>query len=289
MNCPLCGRSGLSEWARSGAYSVLFCSDCRMGMTSPLPTEDDLARVNAENYRVEDRITAYLDREKMFELRYEGVLRRIGAFRDKGRLLDIGCNIGKFLDVAKRRNYETTGVEINSACAEFGRKKFGLEIHDRPLNSIGFPTSHFDVVTLFDVLEHIPDGGSFLAEIRRILKPDGLLVVQLPNLESSMAELTRKDWYWLAMPDHIFHFTPKSIVEYLSKFGFSILKVRTWDVSVDFANNVLTTIGPSGFFGRCLRYLLRISRLIEFIIRIQQQSRLKIEKGALIEVYGRPS
>ncbi len=288
MKCLLCQEPASQTLVKQGRFAVRFCTTCGIGFTCPQPTAEERATINAENYPLANRIATYQERAAMFEARYRRVLHRIKALGGKGRLLDIGCNIGKFLEVARQEGFSVTGVEINQACAEYGRRTFQLEIYDQPLEEIHFPQHCFEVITLFDVLEHVPDGFAFLREVHRILSPQGLLVVQAPNLESAMAEHTGSEWYWLAMPDHLLHFTPRSLARFLENSDFRILKRRTWEPVEDYANNVIATLGPPGWPGRLFRFLLRTSRLVEFKLRLDRHQRWTTLRGGLIEMICRP-
>jgi 2-polyprenyl-3-methyl-5-hydroxy-6-metoxy-1,4-benzoquinol methylase len=285
MTCPVCKGESFSLWAKVGPYSIETCVACGLGITSPLPSSSAIIGTNEEIYSVENRIKAYLSRVDYFKKRYRRYLTNINRFQEGGTLLDIGCNIGLFLTVAREAGFSVVGVELNRACAEYARNTFKIEVFSDVVEKVGFPSNGFDVVTLFDVLEHVPDIETFLAEVRRILKPGGLLVVQSPNLHSLMASLTKGEWVWLSPPDHIYHFTPSSLSRLLESNGFAVRKLRTWEPAREFADNVIVARVAHPFTRRFLLAANDLTRAPALPLAILRRIWRGSRRGALVEVY----
>lgn len=285
MNCPICNNKSFSEWGRVGTYSIVKCMACGLGITSPFPTKEELTKSNIEIYAVEKRVQTYLSRQRYFERRYKIYIKNIQTIKKNGSLLDIGCNIGLFLNVAHQAGFTVFGVEFNKGCADYGRKYFNLDIYSDYLEALAFPDKSFDVITLFDVLEHIPDMHGFMSEVRRVLKRDGLLVLQSPNIDSAMANLTKSKWSWLTPPDHLYHFTPETMIRFLSFHGFSINKVKTWEPAEDFSNNLIEAYQIGGFIGKGLNKILMLTKIVEVPILLLQKYWWSKQKGGLIEIY----
>jgi 2-polyprenyl-3-methyl-5-hydroxy-6-metoxy-1,4-benzoquinol methylase len=256
-----------------------------MGMTSPFPAGEDLTKVNKEIYQVGKRIQMYISRQEYFEKKYEGYIGQIKKYKKDGKLLDIGCNIGLFLKVAKQNGFNATGVELNDECARYGRQNFEVKIFSDHLEKIDFQKDDFDIITLFDVLEHIPDISGFVAEVKRILKPDGLLVIQSPNIGSVMAKLTRSKWEWLCPPDHLYHFTPETIMRFLTSNGFAIKDIRTWEAADDFLNNLIAAYRPKGIIGKLGSKLIKATKMPSYFVSLLQPRWWRKLKGGLLEVY----
>ena len=285
MNCPICNKQEYYEWGKSGTFSILRCKTCGLGITSPVPSPEDLCKLNQDVYTLERRIQTYLSREDYFVKRYGKYIDKIKLYKGGGKLLDIGCNIGLFLKEAQSKGFCTTGIEVNKDCAAYGQEVFKLKIIPDSLENIGFEKDKFDVVTLFDVLEHIPDLKIFINEVRRILRVNGLLVLQLPNIESSMAKITKSKWPWLSAPDHLYHFTPKTIIQFLEANGFSIKEIRTWEPAEDFWNNLIMGYQTDGWINRVCVKILRLSKLPVYFISFIQFLWCNKLKGGLIELY----
>lgn len=291
MICTVCGGTDFYLWGRRGDYSILKCGACGLGVTSPFPAAGQADELNAKTYNGEQRAAVYSSRAREFEERYRGYLARIKGLQPTGALLDVGCNIGVFLSAAREEGFSVTGVEMNASCASYGREKYNLDIRGSSLQAAGFPGGAFDVVTLFDVLEHVPDPRGFLAEVNRVLKSGGLLVIQSPNLDSFMAALLKEKWNWLTPPDHLYHFTPRAMQSLLGQQGFIVRELRTWEPASDFSGNIFSGFHADGFAARSFRKLLWLAGSV--LIPLLQRFWWKAKKGGLIEVYavkkaGRP-
>lgn len=144
---------------------------------------------------------------------------------DKGRLLDVGTAGGSFLAVAKRSGWEVAGCEPNRWLANWGNDKYGLDIQPGTIFDMQLEDASFDVVTLWDVLEHTPDPSKVLFECQRVLKPGGLLVVNYPDVDSLIGRLMGRRWVFL-LSIHLYYFTVDTIRQMLSQTGFKLVKRR---------------------------------------------------------------
>jgi SAM-dependent methyltransferase len=144
------------------------------------------------------------------------------------------------------------------------RERFGVPVFVGSLEQAKLPREGFDVVTFFDVLEHLPAPRRVLEEAIALLKPGGLLVAQSPNLRSLMAWLTGDLWHWYVLPNHLHHFTPSTMERLLHSAGLTPVHTITLDVPEEFANNLQDRFprlrGPSAlkvFLRRALNRSLR--------------------------------
>lgn len=145
-----------------------------------------------------------------------------GEKREKGKLLDIGAGTGNFLVRAKTKNWEVEGVEPVSDARQLSAKK-GIELFE---NTENLASSHFDVITMWHVLEHVPDLDVQIIELHRLLKPDGLLVIAVPNFKSWDAEKYKAYWAAFDVPRHMWHFSRKSIDLLFQKYGFEVKNTK---------------------------------------------------------------
>lgn len=209
---------------KGGTFSLVRCRRCRLIYLNPRPTREELARFYPEEYEpygqaIEDEPSML----RRFLLRY-GVRRRCRTVTSRkrgGRLLDVGAATGIFLaEMARHGDWELHGVEINSKAARYARDRFGLRIFCGELGEAEYPDGYFDAITLWDVLEHLPDPRSTLLEVERIMKPDGLLVLQVPDAESLEAGIFGQLWIGLDIPRHLYVFTKRSLTSLLDQTGF---------------------------------------------------------------------
>ncbi len=140
-----------------------------------------------------------------------------------GRLLDIGCATGLFLNGFSRApGWALNGVEINRIAAQEARERYGLEVFTGTLEAAEFPDAHFTAVTMWDVLEHLHDPAGTLREIHRILAPEGVLVLRVPNHDSWDQRIFKEHWAGLDSPRHLYVYDPTTIRRLLQQSGFSI-------------------------------------------------------------------
>lgn len=166
-------------------------------------------------------------------LHFDRTLDVIGAKASKGRLLDIGCATGVFLDRARKRGYEPVGVDFSSELVDYARREFSLDARLGTLEDQAFPDAHFDVVTMLDVIEHIPRYEGLFPELRRVLKPGGLLLLRTPTedaLMRSFAKLLHRASFgrfelpmlWFYSFEHVNSFSEETLRKLLEKFGFEV-------------------------------------------------------------------
>jgi SAM-dependent methyltransferase len=168
----------------------------------------------------------YIEEEAGQRATARRILERIERHRDVGRLLDLGCWVGFFLAEARERGWEVTGVEPSGFAAAYARDELDLPVLSGDLFEVGLPAESFDVVSLGDVIEHLPDAGSAVDRISRLLVPGGVLAMALPDAGSRVARIMGPRW-WSVIPSHVHYFTRESMRTMLERHGFTILDVST--------------------------------------------------------------
>lgn len=151
---------------------------------------------------------------------------RIDALRPgRGRLLDVGTAAGAFLKAARDDGWDVTGIEPNAWLADWGRQRYGVPIHVGSIDDVDLPAGAFDVVTLWDVIEHTPDPLHVLGRVQRLLKPGGLLIVNYPDIGSWIARVMGRRWPFLSSV-HLYYFTRGTIRAALDRAGFETVDIR---------------------------------------------------------------
>lgn len=243
-------------------YSLLYCDACALVFTSPHPARSSVIRFNEERYdsknEQESRLAVY-DKEYV---RAKAHIQEVQQFRLSGKLLDVGCSYGIGVKVAGDMGFEAIGIEPTKKAAMYAKQTLKLNVLHSTLEKAKIPRSSIDIVTLYDVLEHVPNIHEFLKEIYRILKPGGLLVIQSPNIDSFAAKLLKTKWNWLLVPQHLWHFSFQSLPGILHASGFSVVWKTTEDNIFDFASNMKSSLTipffSSGFIFKMLRYMVYI-------------------------------
>jgi 2-polyprenyl-3-methyl-5-hydroxy-6-metoxy-1,4-benzoquinol methylase len=209
-------------------YTLVQCTRCGLVYQNPRPTPAEII----EHYPAE--YGPYADHGEqarqswLLTRAYEyGIAKRcryVTRHKHGGALLDVGCASGTFLrGIAARGAWQVYGVELNEAVAAFAREQYGLDVFAGRLEEAGYPNHLFDVVTMWDVLEHVHDPHDVLREVRRILKPDGILVVRVPNLASLEASIFGQYWAGLDLPRHLYVFTPDTLAYIMANAGLEVM------------------------------------------------------------------
>jgi len=291
--CVICGSDAWESRIELGEFCIRQCLKCGLGQTYPVPTQEQRSKVHEFVYTAEFMRRAYRVRHNELERRYVRQLRQIELLKMAPgmRLLDVGCSLGFFLSVARAQGYEAHGLEISAELADCAREQMSLGVFCGALEEARYPSKSFDVITLWDVLEHVPQPVGLLGEVHRVLRDDGILALQSPNMESAMARLAGKRWRWWLAPDHLHHFTPGSMIRLLGVCGFQIVEMQTWEPPRDLAADLLMSLLPwqpksGSLCERVLRGSTYLTSQIvwPFVIPLQR-SAWKQNQGALITVY----
>lgn len=227
-SCAVCGgREPLEALSAREPYGLtaeplqlVRCASCGHLYVSPRPEGAELSRFYfREYYRGSGRLAAAFEFLKSA---------RVVAGRPAGRLLDVGCGDGAFLEAMQKRGWEGWGVETAQDGAALARARPGLTIIEKPLPGGGLPAGQFDMVTLWHSIEHMEDPAAVLNEARRVLKDGGTLFLAFPNGASWEFSLFGARWFHLDMPRHLHLFSPRGMERLLAACGFQVERIDGW-------------------------------------------------------------
>lgn len=218
----------VKDFSVSGeSFSLLLNEEYQILKTHPQPTLDKLGSY----YEFEDYISHTDGKRTLFEKMYHFIKRK--AIRDKvslinsyqplkGRILDIGAGTGDFLLEAKNQNWDILGIEPNDKAKGIAVGKgikFGDTIEKLESNS-------FDVITMWHVLEHVPDVEHQIAELKRLLKPSGTIIIAVPNFKSYDAKYYKEFWAAYDVPRHLWHFSKTAIEKLFDKQNMNLEDIK---------------------------------------------------------------
>lgn len=222
--CIACGAAQPELVHRKDGFSIVRCTGCDLHYVGEDPATIDFGAIYGEAYYTggTDQVFAdYLGEEKS---RRASARRRVWGLRllrSRGRLLDVGCAAGFFL-IEAQRHYQVQGVEFSDFSARFARERFGLDVFTGTLKQAQLPAAQFDLITLWDVIEHVPDPDVVLAEAARLLKPDGRLVLTTGDIGSRYARRQGGQWHLLAPPWHLYYFSRETLARLGAAAGLQV-------------------------------------------------------------------
>jgi 2-polyprenyl-3-methyl-5-hydroxy-6-metoxy-1,4-benzoquinol methylase len=216
MKCFICDNSTSSPYFTAGKHVFEQCTRCGLVFVANF-TEEDIS-YKGNQYFVERN--AYVQRWDEFCAMFEQLLFKIMHYKRQGNFLDIGAGVGALLHVAGKHGFITYGVEVSEWASSYARDERRLNVRTGLLQSAVYPASHFDVIVINHVLEHVPAPLELLEEVHRILKGDGLLVIGVPNIGSIMSRILRERWPSLRPEEHRWHFTPTTLRRLMARAGF---------------------------------------------------------------------
>jgi len=229
--CELCG-GGDSRVLYPALPLIRQCRECGLIFHYPQPSENELKELYGEDYFIskhsaESGYDNYLRDEENISRTAAKRLAYIEKYQpDKGRLLEIGCATGFFLKTALSRGWDCEGIEFSGFASAYARSQ-GLKVMSGSVQD--YTTENpFDVIALWDVIEHVPSPRKDLLKMRALLKPGGTLVLATPAVDSLTHYLYRDKWMGFKDVEHLYFFSRKTLSGLLQDCGFQVKKVK-WE------------------------------------------------------------
>ncbi len=228
-SCNICDGENFEILEADGDFKVVECQDCGLVFVNPQPDQTKLFEHYNEEYYAAWLNEQAVARKKMWRKR----VKKIQRFEERGRLLDVGCGTALFADVARHEGWDVCCTEVSEYAARHAREDLGIETFRGELKDADFPDEFFNVITLWHVLEHTRDPLENLMAARRMLKPDGLLVIAVPNVRNYIYRAVYAMIKWRqpklfsvnAREIHLYHFSVHTLKKIMDKAGFVALKV----------------------------------------------------------------
>jgi 2-polyprenyl-3-methyl-5-hydroxy-6-metoxy-1,4-benzoquinol methylase/predicted RNA-binding Zn-ribbon protein involved in translation (DUF1610 family) len=236
--CPVCGDEKIEfnftckdNFASGEDFNIYYCRQCGFTFTNGFPSSDDI-----DKYYDNPEYISHSDTKKGLENKLYHFVRRYmlksklrlvcrQSKKSKGKLLDLVCGTGYFLKMAKRKGWETVGIERDARARQSAIENFYLNVKaEAYLHTL--PVYNFDVITLWHVLEHLENLNGSMQRIYDLLADDGIVVIALPNCNSYDARHYKNDWAAYDVPRHLWHFTPKTFKILAEKHDFKIVRKK---------------------------------------------------------------
>jgi 2-polyprenyl-3-methyl-5-hydroxy-6-metoxy-1,4-benzoquinol methylase len=240
--CPLCTcgqsvpyqRITVTRGPAAGLYELRKCEACELIFVDPRLDDSILAKLYDEDFYFSTGWALQGISELVLQQIQRTRQRRVQRFIRSGALLDVGSGDGRFVHHMASEGWQATGIDFSPAAQALARARGGSgrflcgSIFDHELE----PAS-IDVVTLWQVLEHIGETREFLERTHELMRPGGVFVAAVPNIESVSARLTGERWWGLDVPRHLVHFSPRTLRRALEHAGFTVIRVNHLSMQYD--------------------------------------------------------
>jgi SAM-dependent methyltransferase len=228
--CAICGQGGAKELLRAPdrlhgrheKYTLVRCPGCSLVWLSHPPKSEEMHLHYSDAYLKlissagEDSPDRWRDR-----------LQTVRHYQQSGTILDLGCSSGGFLGFFQGDSWNLYGIEMSGDCARRAEERTGAYVFVGDILGAPFAPESFDVITCFDVMEHLYEPLQVMAKVAKWLKPGGIFYVQVPNIDSAEARVFGSYWHGLELPRHLFHYSPASLKSLADSVGLRALSLET--------------------------------------------------------------
>lgn len=220
--CVVCGNTN----SVSAFPGILRCSECATMFADISLSDEEISNLYSKNYFFGEEYSDYIKDKSVFERNFNLRLKVLETFLDDVQekcLLEIGSAYGFFLNLVRNRFKSVLGFDISKSGVEYAKKHLGLDVRSEDFLKYDFGNERFDVICLWDTLEHIQDPQLYLEKISCLLKKGGLVAITTGDVESMNARWRKEKWRLLHPPTHLYYFSKKSIGRLLSRYNFEII------------------------------------------------------------------
>ena len=231
QSCTLCSGTKLTPMPKLAPHPLVKCNKCGLVFMKPIPTTDEL---DAFYSRYGYSADYYLS--PLTVLSYEQLLVEFEPYRKTNRILDVGCGMGFFLEEARKMGWEVYGTEYSPKAIELCENK-GITMKPGVLNPEDFGGLSFDVITSFEVLEHINNPQPEMNNIASLLRQGGLFYATTPNYNSLMRYRLGASYNVINYPEHLTYFTKRTLTKLAKDNGLRRVKFLSTGISISRLNN----------------------------------------------------
>lgn len=223
-NCILCYSHSLQTIKGYEQHYLVKCKSCKFVFCEPIPSTEELE----EHYKSYGR-NDYLS--PITIKRYHEILDSFEPYRKTNKLIDVGCGVGYFLEAAKERGWEVYGTEFTDKAIHICSGK-GIKMKKGILDSKNYMPEEFDIITSFEVIEHINNPIHELNSFHKLLRKGGLVYVTTPNFNSILRYRLKSAYSNICYPEHLSYYTPKTLKKVFTHTGFKTIKIESTGISI---------------------------------------------------------
>lgn len=217
--CPVCQKEAFRKIFNKKGRDFWRCTGCGLEKIYPLPSAEELKNYYDESYDI-GMYKTFIEAREIKQYTAQKRLKQIYSHVSKGRWLDIGCSDGVFVEQARMEEISTEGIDLSEVAIREARKR-NLPVYFSAVEKFA-PGYKYDVVTAFDVLEHVLDPNIFIKSVYYLLKPGGKFVLSVPDQGSLIRKVMGKAWYFYIPEEHMHYFNVSNITKLLDANGFKV-------------------------------------------------------------------
>jgi ubiquinone/menaquinone biosynthesis C-methylase UbiE len=244
--CQLCGEMDFKEIPvrhtfNNCNYNLIQCRNCNLITVNPMPSSETVKSFYCDKYFEKDyrcgvKTHSYYEEESALIEKANLILPLVNKLRPQGTLLEIGCAGGTFLNQALKRGYQVEGAEVSTSMSQKASELYGVKVRQGDFEELEFTNEAFDIVCMLDVFEHFREPSKALEKIYRILKPGGIVVIDVPTTKNALAfklsvsllKTTKKIRMISSPPYHLYEYLPDTLQRFLSQAGFESCKLQKY-------------------------------------------------------------
>lgn len=230
--CNVCNSDSYKLLFEKYGFKLVKCLNCELAFIENVPSKKELEKLYSFNSGYHEIFLNENSPEskyhrKLAEKHYE----ILSKYEQQGNILDVGCSVGLFLQVTQSHGWKSYGLELSKDSVDIARNKYGLNVAVGTVEKNNFKNNYFDAITMWEVIEHVPDPTKTLSIVNTLLKADGILVMSTPNIDGLYPQLSYlvskiiNYWPHPEPPHHLFQFSKKTLTRILEKTGFSVLEI----------------------------------------------------------------
>jgi 2-polyprenyl-3-methyl-5-hydroxy-6-metoxy-1,4-benzoquinol methylase len=234
QKCPVCGNSSLSLFLTTkdyfltqSSFTIDQCNSCGFVFTNPIPFLSDLPKYYDSPEYLSHTANSFGFTSQIYKIFRNANIRNkfriVNRYAKEKTILDIGCGTGELLHYFQKMGWKVQGVEPNESARKFAQKNYNIPVlNEDSLAEID--EESFDIISMWHVLEHVPDLNGRMIQLKKLVKKEGILIIALPNLNAPDAIKYGPHWAGLDVPRHLYHFTEDSFRLLLEKHQMELLE-----------------------------------------------------------------
>ncbi len=274
ISCPVCGKAEYNTIFKSKdfrfqasdeSFNIVKCSKCDFIFLNPRPDQDTIEDFYPPGFYKNNYSLFYKALHLFYQLEQKSNVDFIKRHKPSGKLLDVGCGPGNFISLMRQEGYDVYGIEISKDAKGIIPDFLKSRVYEGNLEDIDFSANSFDIITMLQSLEHMHNLDKLMQSIRRILKPDGVLYISIPNAHFFEFSLFGPYCFHLDVPRHLYFFNKKTLKQFLFKNSFR----RITFSRINFYEMLCT---PASMYHSILNFLsdknIKVSNLLKSLIFI---------------------